>query len=58
MAAVLTVLAGCDGKPKANYSGGVVDGWPVWGYGAMGQRHSANTQITPENVKYLKVAWT
>src|SRR5882762_10608794 len=59
-AAVLTLLAGCDGQPKDSTShlGGVVDGWPVWGQGAKGQRHSANTQITPENVKYLKVAWT
>ncbi len=59
-AAVLTVLAGCDGKSKdsTSHSGGVVDGWPAWGHGAMGQRHSANAQITPENVKDLKVAWT
>jgi quinoprotein glucose dehydrogenase len=53
-------LAGCDGKPEGTYShvGGVVDGWPVWGHGASGQRYSANTQITPANVKDLKVAWT
>ncbi|HEX4635847.1 MAG TPA: pyrroloquinoline quinone-dependent dehydrogenase [Rhizomicrobium sp.] len=56
---ILALLAGCDGKPEATYShsGGVVDGWPVWGHGLMGQRFSANTQITPENVKHLKVAW-
>src|SRR5215475_11302988 len=54
------VLAGCDGKPEGTYShtGGVVDGWPVWGHGPQGQRYSANTQITPENVKDLQVAWT
>ena len=53
------MLAGCDNKPASHsYSGGVVDGWPVWGHGGMGQRYSANTQITPENVKDLKVAWT
>jgi quinoprotein glucose dehydrogenase len=51
-------LAGCDGKPSYSHSGGVVDGWPVWGHSHLGQRYSANTQITPENVKDLKVAWT
>jgi quinoprotein glucose dehydrogenase len=53
-------LVGCDGKPEGTYShaGGVVDGWPVWGHGQAGQRYSANTQITPDNVKDLKVAWT
>ncbi|HWY63912.1 MAG TPA: PQQ-binding-like beta-propeller repeat protein, partial [Rhizomicrobium sp.] len=58
--AILSLLAGCDGKPEGtfNHSGGVVDGWPVWGQNPLGQRFSANTQITPENVKHLKVAWT
>jgi quinoprotein glucose dehydrogenase len=54
-------LAGCDQpKPAGTYShsGGVVDGWPVWGHSSLGQRYSANTQITPENVKDLQVAWT
>jgi quinoprotein glucose dehydrogenase len=58
--AVLGLLAGCDGKPEGGFahSGGVVDGWPVWGQNQLGQRFSANTQITPQNVKHLKVAWT
>ena len=58
--AILALLAGCDGKPEGTYShsGGVVDGWPIWGHGLLGQRFSANTQITPQNVKHLKVAWT
>jgi quinoprotein glucose dehydrogenase len=52
-------LAGCDGKPGTySHVGGVVDGWPVWAHGQSGQRYSANTQITPGNVKDLKVAWT
>ena len=54
----LTALAACDGRPNYSHSGGAVDGWPIWGHGLMGQRHSANTQITPQNVKDLKVAWT
>ncbi len=55
----LSLLAGCDGKPAGySHSGGPVDGWPVWGHGQMGQRFSANSQITPQNVRHLKVAWT
>jgi quinoprotein glucose dehydrogenase len=55
----LLALAACDQKPEhADTNGGVVDGWPVWGHSHLGQRYSANTQITPDNVKDLKVAWT
>ena len=50
--AVLTVLAGCDGKPSLSHNGGAVDGWPVWGQGATGQRHSANAQITHYLIAY------
>src|SRR6185503_3603500 len=54
----LSQLAGCDGKPASySHSGGAVDGWPVWGQNALGQRFSANSQITPQNVPHLKVAW-
>src|SRR3984885_10981800 len=53
------MLAGWDNKPAApSHAGGVADGWPVWGHSGLGQRYSANTQITPDNVKDLKVAWT
>ena len=57
--AVSGLLAGCD-KPEGTYShaGGAVDGWPVWGQNQLGQRFSANDQITPRNVRHLKVAWT
>lgn len=32
--------------------------WPLYGNDAGAQRYSPLTQITPENVKSLKVAWT
>ena len=35
-----------------------VAGWPAWGDTPGGLRYSAATQITPENVGRLKVAWT
>jgi quinoprotein glucose dehydrogenase len=56
--ALLLALAGCDDHKPTDLAGGPVDGWPVWGHTATGQRFSANTQITPDNVKDLKVAWT
>ena len=58
MAAGLAGLSACDQNKSHSHAGGPVDGWPVWGHGAAGQRYSANTQITPDNVKDLKVAWT
>ena len=45
--AALLALAGCDAKPSYSSAGGAVDGWPVWGHSHLGQRYSANTQITP-----------
>jgi quinoprotein glucose dehydrogenase len=54
----LVTLGGCDQNKSHDHKGGPVDGWAVWGHGPEGQRYSANTQITPENVKDLKVAWT
>ena len=49
--ALCALLAGCDDNKHYDTKGGPVDGWPVWGHTATGQRHSANTQITPGNVK-------
>ena len=56
-------LAACDmqGNEKADpkiFAGGPVDGWAKWGHGEGGMRYSANTQITPDNVKNLQVAWS
>ncbi|MEK6480337.1 pyrroloquinoline quinone-dependent dehydrogenase [Catalinimonas sp. 4WD22] len=32
--------------------------WPAYGNDPGGMRHAASTQITPENVQQLKVAWS
>src|SRR5262249_11264174 len=37
--------------------GGPVAGWPEYGGTPGGTRHSPLTQITPENVSSLEVAW-
>src|SRR5262245_24860079 len=39
-------------------AGGPVAGWPEYGGTPGGTRHSPLTQITPENVGALSVAWT
>jgi len=52
------LLAACSGGDPTPRGGGPVDGWPVYGYDEGGSRHSAASQITPENVEQLEVAWT
>ncbi len=44
--------------PAAVPEGGPVAGWPVYGGTPGGTRYSPLTQITPENVRALEVAWT
>jgi quinoprotein glucose dehydrogenase len=46
---------GCGGVPRDD-AGPVAD-WPAYGGDAGGQRFSPLTQITPENVDALEVAW-
>jgi len=56
IAGVAVLLAGCSGyaaPPPAADSG-----WAHYGGDAGGSRYSPAAQITPANVKHLKVAWT
>jgi len=51
-------LGGLKGPVASNY-GGVPDGdWHAYGRSSLGNRWSPLTQLTPENVEGLKVAWT
>ncbi|MBY0510536.1 MAG: PQQ-binding-like beta-propeller repeat protein, partial [Rhodospirillaceae bacterium] len=50
-------LAGCDNPGPIDYSGPTA-GWSFYGGTEGGLRSSPLTQITPENIKGLKVAWT
>ena len=43
--------------PRAARDRRPVAEWPAWGGDAGGARHSPLTQITPENVGDLEVAW-
>ncbi len=54
---VLGALVGCGGGEPLDTSGPVA-GWPVYAADPGGSRHSPLTQITPENVDRLEVAWT
>lgn len=51
------VLAGCGQDVEIDYQGPVA-GWEHWGGDEGGSRFSPLTQITPDNVKHLKKAWT
>jgi quinoprotein glucose dehydrogenase len=52
----LLALAACS-PPRAPTAAADVD-WPFYGGDSGGQRFSAARQITPDNVRRLKVAWT
>lgn len=49
-------LFACGDKVEINYSG-PIDDWPHVGQDVTGQRFSKLTQITPENVDQLELAW-
>ena len=59
-----TVSAATGEAPPSTAAGSLPPGeppdgeWPLPGRDAQGTRYSPLTQITPENVKTLKVAWT
>ncbi len=55
--AVLVLVVACRVDP-APETPGPVAGWPVYGADPGGSRHSPLTEITPENVADLEVAWT
>lgn len=48
---------GCQERAPVNYGGPVAE-WPHWGNSPGGMRFSSLTQITPENVSRLHLAWT
>ena len=51
-------VAGCDrASGPIDYSGPTAD-WPYYGAGPGGGHFSAATQITPDNVRNLEVAWS
>ncbi len=52
----LPLLACCARHAPVDYSG-PTGGWSAWGGNEGGMRYSPLTQVTPENVKDLKVAW-
>lgn len=52
----LALLTGCARPVSVDHSGPIGD-WRYWGGDAGGQRHAELTQITPDNVAALEVAW-
>ena len=56
VAILLPLLVCCARTTPIDYSG-ATGGWSSWGGDAGGMRYSPVTQITPANVRQLKVAW-
>jgi quinoprotein glucose dehydrogenase len=56
VAILLPLFSGCGRAPIDN--SGPTAGWPAWGGDEGGTRFSAATQITPQNVTHLRIAWT
>ena len=54
---VVLVALGCGPGPVPVPEGGPVAGWPEYGADPGGTRHSPLTQLDPENVHALEVAW-
>jgi quinoprotein glucose dehydrogenase len=55
--ALLLSVTGCS-EPISVDDTGPIAGWSEYGADKGGSRHSSATQITPENVRHLRVAWT
>jgi quinoprotein glucose dehydrogenase len=55
--AAVSALYGCNAKITTP-SGGPVADWPAYGRDSGGSRYSPLSQITRENVKHLRIAWT
>ncbi len=58
LATLVAAAALACAPPVEVASGGPVAGWPEYGATPGGTRHSLLTQITPDNVRALEVAWT
>lgn len=59
LASTLLIVAGVGALAQSNggQTAGTSKEWPTYGHDPGGTRFSPLTQITPENVSHLKVAW-
>ena len=57
IACFITMMAGCEDSPPPSLGGGSVATWTAWGGKPGGTHYSSATQITPENVRWLELAW-
>jgi quinoprotein glucose dehydrogenase len=54
---IVLIVACVTSVMAAGQSGGPTDDWPSYGHDPGGMRYSSLTQINPQNVSQLKVAW-
>jgi len=57
VACLAPLLAACGASDSPGFEGGTVTSWAAYGATPGGTHYSPATQITPENVKWLKPAW-
>ena len=55
---LVVVLAGCGPRSIEREPGAHIQEWPTYGNDPGSSRYSSLTEITKENVRYLKLAWT
>ncbi|MGE4650544.1 MAG: PQQ-binding-like beta-propeller repeat protein, partial [Myxococcota bacterium] len=53
----IAATAACGGAPPEDFGSGSVATWTAFGATAGGTHYSSATQITPENVRWLELAW-
>ena len=58
LAASLLAIAACTPRSHEPVAAAPDVDWPFYGGDAGGQRYSSASQITPDNVRQLRVAWT
>lgn len=58
LSALAVLATGCSDEPRPLDLTGPTAGWPTYGGDPGGTRYSPLTQITPENVTELEIAWT
>ncbi len=54
---VVVSLTNCRDSPAVDFAGGEVATWTAYGGAPGGAHYSTATQITPDNVRFLELAW-
>lgn len=53
----ISLVVGCEASPPPTFGGGSIATWTAYGGAPGGTHYSSGTQITPDNVRWLELAW-